>query len=89
MSTGDVMQTLREAESSTMRELSAIRAAISAMEAGGVSGVPNRRSGLRKASVNGAGGRTKRKTRGWSAAQRKAAAARMRAYWSKRKAAKS
>jgi hypothetical protein len=83
MAKRDVMQTLRDAESVAIRELQAIRAAIRALAGTAAAGAE--RSGHR---AGGRAGGRRRKTRGWTTAQRQAAAARMRAYWTRRKAGK-
>jgi hypothetical protein len=50
----------------------------------------SRRGGRRtkRSSASSTGATKRRKRRGWSAAQRKAAAERMKAYWRKRKGAR-
>jgi hypothetical protein len=89
MARRDVIQTLRDAESEALRELHAIRAAISAMAGSPTGGGGRKRRGRPRKRASGAAtgtARKKRKTRGWTAAQRKAAAERMSAYWVRKKA---
>lgn len=77
---------LRRAEQQLERQLEGIRNAISLLEfgsGGGVPKVPTMRRGRKGRTKAG-----KRKTN-WSPAQRKAVSDRMRAYWAKRKGAKS
>jgi hypothetical protein len=66
-------------------ELDAERKAIKAL-LGGPSG--RRATGGTKNTKKKRATASPRKRRGWNAAQRKAAAARMKAYWAKRKASK-
>ena len=85
MATIDVMQTLRDAEKATARELNAIRAAIKAMAETIASSVGGRRGPARpRAAVETARG-PRRRRRGMSAAPRKAVSDRMRKYWAMRR----
>jgi len=86
MATRDVMKTLKDAELAAIRELNAIRAAISAMAETQTTRVRATRRGRARTAVSGGTG--KRKRRRFSAAARRRMSIAQKARWAKRRANK-